>query len=108
MRIPSVCFAATDAQMTTYCYERALLFYNAATDRDNGFSLQASIADVQSITATASSPEAATFFATNGKEAVERVYSQPTVQPQVWFGYELALCEISPPVSSLVIIAAPK
>ena len=88
----------------TECQMWAKAYWSVATDLNNGYSPQAEMAQIKTALDSDRAPQS---MRTLWMAAVRDVYSHPTVQPQVWFGFVLARCEATPPVSDFIIIKAP-
>lgn len=88
----------------TECQVWATAYFAVATDLANGFSPQKEMDELKS---SLDSNHASQSMRVLWIAAVRDVYSHPTVQPQVWFGFVLARCEATPPVSDFIIIKAP-
>lgn len=102
--LPSLAFAAaTDAQ----CHLRAVIVFSLAVDRDVGFPINVAPSVMRGLTKTANSPGVTKFIAAHGADVIAIIYSHPDVQPQVWFGYELGMCEGINPASPGTIFPAP-
>lgn len=113
LALTSIPALADDVSMTNYCIWKATIAQAVKNDLDGGKTMRVAIADdINSMTSSdwfkAFSPELQEAYLSNIKEMIASIYNQPTVQAQVWFGWELAQCEMSPPASPLIIIPAPK
>lgn len=103
-------FADQDSDLA-FCLQVAKFYQAAANDRDNGWSMTREIEQMGEFFH-------APGYLNSGEEkkretsliyhaAIRDVYNYPTVQAQVFFGYELARCEATPPASPWVIYSAP-
>ena len=108
MAFPAVADQESDL---AWCQHLAQMYLATARDRDNGWSMTASISAMQQYLA---SPEYQRLSETDKLQAsqiyhaaIRDVYDLPTVQAQVFFGFALGWCEAIPPQSPKVIIPAP-
>lgn len=102
--LPSVASASPSDACRLY----AQLYYAVALDMATGNSIADTVLDLKGLIAKVPNSQIAIFDKKYGTAAIEDVYNQPTVQPQVWFGFALAKCEMSPPVEPFSIIRAPE